>query len=193
MHPDAWANVWNCALNTTFRYMWCGDELKTRPCQNNSHVHVIDEIVQGDLETLLGSPQLTTSSNNIPSTIFSLNSVSGSTAWVAIGTITITPQPSKIHQGNSQNNSTKSFRASSSNHSVAIGAGVAVPLGLIAITVLGFFLWRRGRKNQAHINSQSSIERNSSLQATSFNIPPTELIGDVGESELESKPPIYEI
>ena len=43
------------------------------------------------------------------------------------------------------------------NHGIAIGAGVGVPLGLIALSVIGFLLWRNWKLNRALRRDNSRI------------------------------------
>lgn len=182
--PEGWAYIWNCALNTTLGYFWCGAERKVRPCDKGSHVHTLDHIVKGNLQTILGPSELV-NSNDAPSTMLSFSNVPGSVTSVAIGIVTVTPQPSLIIQGNGQNSTIKNLK---SKNSVAIGIGIAVPLSGLFIIFIGIFLWNVWRRK-----APSMIENRSPQPATRFSGPRGELTGDLGGLELESRRPVHEM
>lgn len=191
------SNIWKCPLDGFGNeFYWCGDERRpnTIKCHTDAEFGSVVIWTTGTPVTIASPP---TASDSTTAPIFggsitkstpseptneSLQARSGGSS-----TIVTTGATSVIYR-----NQTVAGNKSSTT-SMAIGAGLGVPLGIVSFGLIGYlFLRNRSRKNDApaHVPQPSMDNRVKSPRSPRIC---HELIGDVNPSELPALPSIYEI
>ncbi|KAF7911362.1 uncharacterized protein EAF01_002869 [Botrytis porri] len=126
-------------------------------CDNDSDIFNISPVAK-----LLAQVPLDytfSSSSSSPSTSSASSTSATSSATTSSISTTTTSSSSTVATSESAASQTSTAplpsatsSSSSSNHAVAIGAGIAIPCGILAIAALGWFLWRKRRASKQQAN-----------------------------------------
>lgn len=182
--PDGWANLWNCPspLGGNSGFWWCGDRTGT-PCQTGKGGQTFG-VSWGKLMTILPISQ-SSSSTYLSPTTSATGIIKNSPSLVvsqSVITVSAAPSPGTISKD------------SNSKTPIAIEASVGIALGIAALGLLAFLLWREQnlRRERQQVNSfvptpQESRYRESPLA------PYRELGGNPGGSELVAPLPVHEM
>ena len=190
------SNIWICPLDGYgSEFYWCGDELKpnTKKCQTDAEFGSVVDWTSAFPVTIVTPPTASDSTTtSVIASSFTKSTPSeptddSLTRTESSPTIVTTGATSVIYK-----NQTVAENKSSTS-SMAIGAGLGVPLGIVSFGLIGYLLLRnRSRKNNAPAHlKQPPTDRGMGIQRS---VPVShELIGNVYQSELPAPNPVYEI
>lgn len=184
-----WSNVWKCPPVNGGVEWWCGNETETTACQ----IGINASFVSYTRGTILGFPPLTSSPSAFTktlgdpvTTIFSVQPSSGAIS-VSMSSSSFTSTSSALSAQNQKQSislpTDPPVSASTQKHSTslptAIGVGIGIPLGIIAIGFLSFLFWKEAvlqRKSKSQILRQKIGSKNDGqVGAATLDSPRTEL------------------
>jgi len=178
---SGFANIWVCPGNgdSGATVFWCGDGTVCDTTQTEDVSFFGISNYKFQAETILG-----VTANPSIQTVTATTTASGTT----VPTGTSNPAPAN-------NTPTPEDGNCPANHDVAIGAGVGVPLGLLAITALAWAIWERRRRSRAgattapvSVSSVPSYIKEKPASGYSPHIPVSEMgVGGNQAAELEGR------
>lgn len=128
VYKDMWANLWMCPPPIQQSPLWwCGNDSRQTPCQTTSKA--LGTMLGYTGGSVLGIARATSASFS-PSTA----TTAPRETLTSSSSLESTSSPQAAHQSQQ-----------SDRKIIAVGTGVAIPLGMAVIGFLCFLLWKRGR------------------------------------------------